>query len=89
MQTKRLSSWWVPDIEPFKAPEQKHMYLIGYLDTGVRIITSSIISTTGRIVRTESGSLYELCNPDQEYLNWMKEKNISFDPENPVKIYIK
>lgn len=73
-------------MEPFKAPEIKYLYLIGYLDTGERILTSSLVSATGRIVRTESGSLYQLCNPDQDYLNWMKEKNIPFDPENPVKI---
>jgi len=83
-----LNNWFVPDLDPFKAPEIKDgLHIIGVRSTdNVRVITSEVITCTGRLVRTNSGTLYMLGTVDSEYLNWMKEKNIAFDPANPIKI---
>jgi len=88
MKPITLNNWYVPDIEPFQAPEVKHyLYLIGTRSTdNVRVITSHVISTKGRIVRTNSGTLYFLGTVEKEYLDWMNEHNIDFDINNPVKI---
>lgn len=81
----KLSKWSCPEIDPFKAPEGKSTYLVGYLPSGKRVLTSAVVSCTGVIARTQSGTLYDLSDPDPKYIEWMKENNIEFDIVNPVK----
>jgi hypothetical protein len=52
---------------------------------GEEIITSRILTTEGRIVRTLS-SLYELVGPPSEkYTKWCEDNGIVIDPVQPVK----
>lgn len=49
--------------------------------------TSYIIRAEGKIIHTVSGSIYELGEIDPNYLAWMKENNIEYNPEQPIKIH--
>ena len=51
---------------------------------GKSVVTSYIVFSNGKEVTTYSGTLYILGEPASEYLTWMKENNIDFDPENPI-----
>lgn len=59
------------------------------------IITSSIDKVNGRRIKTKSGSYYTLVGPpNQFFLDFLKDKGMSYDEENPlaemiVKGYIK
>lgn len=56
---------------------------------GKKIQTSSVDvdeGATGRTVVTASGTVYELLTPDPEWVKWMKENDIPFDPENPIRV---
>jgi hypothetical protein len=88
MKPITLNDWYVPDLDPFAAPEIKGgIHLIGTRATdNIRIVTSEVISCTKLVVRTNSGRLYTLGTVSQHYLDWMQKNNIVFDPANPIKI---
>jgi hypothetical protein len=52
---------------------------------GSRNIVATVLNANGRIIKTKN-STYKLGTPNKEYINWMKENSISFDPENPITI---
>lgn len=52
---------------------------------GTVVKTSRIIEISGKIVKTYSGSVYELGEVSPEYVDWMKKNNIEMDQENPIK----
>ncbi len=86
----RLECWCVR-ADPYRAPELGGAWLRGRVyghpkfTDGDRIDTGSLVSAEGRTVRTAK-TVYQLGEPDPEWLTWMAEKGIAFDPENPVKI---
>lgn len=49
------------------------------------IITSDVCKVQKDIIFTRN-SVYRLGKPKQDWLDWMKENGIEFDPENPIKI---
>lgn len=53
---------------------------------GKEIITSGIESVEGRVVRTRSGSVYELGRIDPEYKAYLKEHHPDWDWRNPIKL---
>jgi len=91
MATYHLHNWsvGVSSEDAFSAPEQGAKRLHGCrCEDDLEVTTSVIVSVNGREITTSSGSIYILEEIDPEYLNWMKENNISYDEENPVKIKI-
>jgi hypothetical protein len=53
---------------------------------GEEIVTSRLLASEGRIVRTLS-SLYELVGPPSEkYAKWCEDNGIVIDQEHPVKL---
>jgi len=52
---------------------------------GKRIKTSYITKINKKEITTHSGTIYYLGEPEVEYVEWMKENNILFDPENPIR----
>ena len=86
----KLENWSVGcnNFNPYQAPECQDKVLYGevYDDEkqrfkdGVYIMTSSIIELDikNRIAQT-SNTKYILGNPSKEYLNWLKENNMSLD----------
>lgn len=74
----------------FKAPERSILLVKGtvfghskYKD-GKTIQTSCIREVEGKIIHTQN-STYRLGEPKKEWLDWMKENGIDFDPENPIR----
>lgn len=53
---------------------------------GETVKTSPIVSVDGLHVLTNSGSLYLLGAPRAEWIEWMRENNIAFDPADPIKV---
>jgi len=72
---------------PFSAPEVCTVRLQGHrVEDGQNVVTSAIKSAHGREVTTRSGSVYRLGKPDAEWIAWLAERGIPFDPARPVKV---
>lgn len=87
MATFHLHNWSVTeDRDPFRAPETIAKRLMGCRDDDPRyVITGPIISIQGKSITTYSGSVYILEDINPDYLKWMEDNGIQFDPENPIK----
>jgi len=82
-----LHKWAVvSDNNPYRAPEARTISLTGFRDNEThQVITSQIVEIDGKYIRTWSGSIYILDDIDPEYLKWMQDNDIEYDPENPIK----
>lgn len=82
-------SRWSTRRDPFDAPESRPC-LVGHRDgdpAGKDVTTTQIVESEGRFVRTRSGSVYELGDPDPMWIEFLKSKGYpSPDPDNPIKI---
>lgn len=89
MTPRPLTNWSIEFSadSAFQAPEARSQHLVGHTPdrTGL-IITSRIVRAEGRLVTTRSGSVYELGEPSTEYLAWLTEHGLAYDPEQPVKV---
>ena len=90
----RLEDWdVVSNGDPYMAPEQSRIQLRGivfdrndeYFKDGDNLLTSVVELVDGKKVITVSGSVYILGKVSEKYEQWMKDNNIPFDPENPIK----
>jgi hypothetical protein len=87
-----LDEWEVTyaDEDPFMAPEQTGIVLVGKVTghpkkpDGTRVSTSRVLRAKGRRVSTESGTVYLLREPSAEYRAWLAEHRPNWDPENPI-----
>ena len=88
-----LREWGVvDDQDPWQAPEQRQIYLVGkvygHLDhpNGTKIQTSAIVEIRGRKIGTYAGNVYELKGlPCSSYRAWMKEHGFKYNPSAPIK----
>ena len=72
------------------APEARHIRLCGFRNTEERMVfTSAVVEANGRSITTESGSVYILEDIDPDYLLMLRDNNIPYDPENPIRIISK
>ena len=88
MATYRLHKWSVESARDlWQAPELASIRLVGYRDdeTEHRVITSPIVEINGKNITTYSGSVYILEDISPDYLQWMQDNGITFDPDNPIK----
>lgn len=93
----KIENWYVTDDgNPYNPPEYARKMIGGEVygnprfPDGHKIVTSSITKVDGRIVTTNSGSVYELGTPSPDYINWLKENNMELPtPECPIKIFEK
>lgn len=88
MSTHRLEKWGVLQGNPFLAPEVVGgIRLIGFREDNAehRVITSPIVKVNGRECTTQSGSVYILGEVAEDYITWMKDHGITYDPANPIK----
>ncbi len=75
----------------YQAPEMRSSYLTGTVyghprkKDGTEIDTTPIAAVNGLLVTTRTGTVYQLGAPNPEYLSWLKENNIPFDPAEPIK----
>lgn len=90
----KLENWKMVELaDPFMAPEMRSPRLGGNVhgnprfEEGYAITTSPIESVEGRVVTTRSGSVYELGDPDPEYLKWCQENGQHIPlGDNPIKL---
>ena len=88
MVTYRLRQWSVVlDNDPYAAPEVRGIMLKGYRDdeTDHHVITSKVMKVEGRKVTTRN-SVYLLEDIEPEYLQWMKDNNVPYDDDVPIRI---
>jgi hypothetical protein len=87
MAIYHLHKWFVTGRkDPYMAPEQVYKRLVGYRDNeDKQVTTSAIVNFQGRKITTYSGSIYFLEDIDPDYLQWMIDNSIQYDPENPIK----
>lgn len=91
MSLPRLESWSA-GRDPYKAPEISSLVLHGRVyghDTftdGETIITAGVTVVDGRAVTVADGHTFKLGEPARDYVDWMANEGIPFDPENPARI---
>lgn len=86
-----LTNWSTetcPD-QAFTAPEcRDHLHLSGLIEgqheRGPKL-TSRVVSAEGRLVTTNSGTIYRLGGPAQAFLDWLRERGLTYDEAQPVK----
>lgn len=84
---------WSTYRDPYLAPEVSGLCLMGYRDpepdprlVDSKVLTSAVKSARGRRIKTVSGSIYLLQDPDPDFVKWMRDNNYPFDPNNPIKV---
>jgi hypothetical protein len=90
----RLEQWYAHYAggTAYTAPELRGLAIVGLLvdhplrPDGTRVKTSRVVSATGRTVRTQSGSVYELGDIDPAYRAYLDEQGILYDHEHPIKL---
>ncbi len=87
MATYHLHRWSVGELtSPYAAPEARLICLYGFRDQEEKSVrTSAVVEVKGREIHTEN-SIYILEDPSPEYLSWMQENHIEYDPENPIRV---
>ncbi|HMN10951.1 MAG TPA: hypothetical protein PKD55_01350 [Bellilinea sp.] len=55
-------------------------------EDGESIVTSPIREVHGRVIKTQSGSLYKLGRINPEYRKWLKENYPDWDPKHPIRM---
>lgn len=86
MTTGKIEQWSTYR-GPFDAPELQPQ-VQGVLD-GCHVLTSRLVRTEGRVIFTETGSQYELGEPDPLFVEWLASNDYQFDPDNPIKVVMK
>lgn len=79
---------WSTYRGPFDAPELP-VRIQGKFEDGRYILTSGVVRSEGRRVWTESGSEYELGEPDERFTTWLAKNDYQFDPEHPIRLVSK
>ena len=81
----KIDNWYVKrqSLSPYHAPELAHEILFG--DNGVAVDLVACKKIEGKIITDYSGKQWELGNPKQDYLQYLKDTNYPFDPESPIR----
>ena len=87
-----LKEWSVVRSDnPYRPPEYKKLHGKVYgnpnFEDGGEITTSAIFTINKNEITTRSGSVYILeGEPSVEYMDWIKENNFTYNPEEPIRI---
>lgn len=90
----RLEDWAVGCSSKlaYVAPECRPTTLTGQVfnhprkPDGMRIRTTRIMSASGRVVLTESGTTYLLGRPSAEYVEYLAKQGRTLDEAQPIKV---
>lgn len=94
----RLENWSVvvhPE-DTYLPPEVAGKYVSGAIygdvtgrwEDGHRVTTSRLAKAEGKFITTNSGSVYELGEPDPEYIAWCQDVGVHVPtPEEPIKVH--
>lgn len=87
-----IENWFVSDVSgPHTPPEHRSIVVCGEVHghksrpDGDKIQTSRIQSIRGKVIATLN-SKYRLGTVKKDYLDWMKEKGIEFNPDKPIRV---
>ena len=89
-----LENWSLQRTDKYAPPEAAGLSLVAVgivsghpkHEDGEKIMTASVLSSSGRIIDTISEQRYKLGEPDPKWLEWLEENGMSLpDPDNPVK----
>lgn len=89
-----LKKWaTMTDASPYRAPEcppvlclKGEIYEDDRFEAGKQIVTSPVVKAIGRLVETQSGTVYSLeGEPDQEWVEFLAGIGYDLDIENPIK----
>ena len=89
----KIKNWSITGTQdPYQPPELRGHRVLGnvyghpvFEDTHF-IRTSDIVDAGGGEITTKSGSVYELGEPDEEYVSWCRENGCHVPtPEEPIK----
>ena len=85
--TIRFYNWSViANATPYTAPEAITYHLCGTrFGESLPVTTTAIVSSNGREVTTQSGSVYLLGSIDPSYIKFMHDNNIKYDYNQPIK----
>lgn len=93
MKTAKLENWSViHDGGVYAAPELHALTLTGTVfghpvkADGKVVITSPVEVVLGRTVKTSSGTVYELGDAATEYVTWLRDQALPFDPDEPIRM---
>lgn len=53
---------------------------------GTHLVTAEVRNVKGCIATTSDGLVYRLGEVDKGYRDFMRDNNIDFDPENPIRM---
>lgn len=92
MKMVKIEDWALCyEDAPYTAPELRYACLTGkvyghprFLD-GQVVRTGIVVGVEGRIVKTRRTE-YELGSPSVEYMDWLMNKGLKYDREQPVKV---
>lgn len=90
----RIENWSIVQkpLSAYDAPEYKHSYLQGTVyghpqkKDGTPVITSKILLSHKTLVATQSGNIYRLGKPSEDYLKWLDSVGYNFNPSEPLKL---
>jgi hypothetical protein len=86
----KINNWSLILISdnPYQAPELRSSAIVGtvVVDNKTKYIrTSSVVQSLGTIIKTRSGTLYELGEASEEYKKYLVDNGYSFDADCPLK----
>ena len=89
-----IQEWSVTtrDDSPYRAPEARRPCLAGRVfghpgfPDGAGVVTSPILGTSGRVVRTLSREYVLTGPPGDGYAEWLRDRGYELDEEQPVKV---
>jgi hypothetical protein len=86
--SKLLNDWSI-HCNQYQAPECRTLHLVGKRDGDVKpVMTTAVVSSEGRFVTTESGSVYELGTPDPKYIQFCRD-NFMYIPTHEKPLWTK
>jgi len=95
MAAARIIDWEVVGQRtPYMAPEAMTAHLQGNvynhpnpnISNGDFVTTSRMVDSSGVTVTTSSGTKYILGTINKNYLKYIKDSGLKYDPLNPIKV---
>jgi hypothetical protein len=85
----KLEKWffeYVGDGDPYHSPEMGSTRALGFIYgdgrrflDGTYIHTSSLVAKKGNLIKTHSGSVYELGTPNPRFVEWLTKRGNSIE----------